>query len=57
MLAGRAAGKMRTGLHVAGNGAPVTKIGLTVQQLLGVPLGSWGTQSMQATDAIGELLA
>lgn len=57
MLAGRAGGKMRSGLHVAGNGAPVTRIGLTVQQVLGVPLGNWGTQSMQANDGIGELIA
>ena len=57
MLAGRAGGKIRSGLHVNGNGNPVTQVGLTVQQVMGVPVDGWGTQSMRATSAISEIQA
>jgi hypothetical protein len=57
MLAGRAGGAVKTGMHVPGNGAPVTRIGLTVQKAMGVPVDGWGTQSMRATEPLSELLA
>jgi hypothetical protein len=57
VLAGRAGGRLRTGLHLAGNGDPVSRVGLTLQQLLGVPVERWGTRSMETTRPLGEILA
>jgi hypothetical protein len=57
MLAGRAGGRMKTGIHVRSSGEAVTKIGLTVQQAMGLSVDTWGTQSMQARKPISELMA
>lgn len=57
MIAGRAGGRLRSGLHLAGNGEPVTRIGLTVQQVMGVPVSDWGTRSLQVSRPLGALLA
>src|SRR5205085_3571282 len=46
-LAGRAGGKIKTGLHVVGHGDPITRIGFTIMRALGVPLEKWGTNSLQ----------
>ena len=56
MLAGRAGGRIKTGLHIAGNGEPVTRVGLTIQQIMGVPVDRWGTGAMQTSKALSELL-
>ena len=57
ITAGKANGRMKTGIHVAAKGDPVTRIGLTVQQALGVPIGSWGTDSNQTSNTITEVMA
>ena len=57
MIAGKAGGKIKPGIHVKGNGDPLTRIGLTCQQVMGVPVDRWGTQSMQTAKPIGEILA
>jgi hypothetical protein len=57
LIAGGAGGKIKTGQHVAGNGDPVTRVGLTVQQVMGVPMSSWGAGSMQTSKNIPELMA
>lgn len=57
MIAGRAGGLLQPGVHVRGNGEPVTRIGLTVQQLMGLPIEEFGTRSMQVNQPIGEILA
>lgn len=57
MIAGRAGGRLRPGLHVRGNGDPVTRIGLTVQQVMGLSVASWGTRSLEATQPVGAILA
>ena len=57
MTAGRLNGKVKTGLHVDGKREAATRLGLTVQRLMGVPVGSWGTGSMAATKEISEILA
>lgn len=54
---GRAGGRIRTGLHVAGNGAPISRVGLTVMQVMGVPISEWGTRSLRTADAITDILA
>lgn len=57
MLAGRAGGKVRNGIHIASQGDPVSRVGLTVQQVMGAPLGSWGEGSMQTARPVTEILA
>jgi len=56
LIAGRAGGKIKTGIHIAGNGDPVTRVGLTVQQAMGVPMNEWGAGSMQTSKSISELM-
>ena len=56
MLAGRAGGKVKSGIHVAGSGGAVTRVGITVQQVMGVAADGWGTQSMHSTRPLTELL-
>jgi hypothetical protein len=55
--AGGANGRMKTGIHYAGAGDPTTRVGLTVQQALGLPVNSWGTDSMATSKTITEVLA
>jgi hypothetical protein len=57
MTAGRLGGKVKTGLHVDGKREAATRLGFTVQRVMGVPVGSWGTGSMTATHEISEILA
>ncbi len=54
--AGRAGGKLKTGIHVAGGGQPGTRLGFTVQRLMGVEMTSWGVGANKATQEIGEIL-
>ena len=56
MLAGRAGGRVRTGLHVDGAGTSVSRVGLTLQQVMGVPVGAWGIGSLQTNKVLSELL-
>ena len=56
MLLGKAGGRIRTGLHIDGNGDPISRIGLTVQQIMGVPADRWGSGSMQTSKSISEIL-
>jgi hypothetical protein len=55
-LCGGAGGKIKTGIHIKADGEPVTRVGLTVQQALGVPVDSWGTMSLNTSKPIGELM-
>ena len=57
MIAGGAGGRIRTGFHMAGRADPVTRIGLTVQQALGLQVEKWGTRSMETNRTISELIA
>ena len=57
LTAGGAGGRMKTGIHYAANGDPVTRVGLTIQQALGVAASSWGTESNQTSKTITEVLA
>jgi len=56
MLAGRAGGRIKTGIHVAGNGEPVSRVGLTLQQIMGLPIDRWGMGAMQTAKPVGEIL-
>ncbi len=58
MTVGGAAGRMKTGIHfAAGKGDPVSRVGLTIQQALGVPVSVWGTGSNQTSKTITEVMA
>jgi hypothetical protein len=57
ITAGGAGGRMKTGIHVVSKGEPATRVGLTIQQALGVPVNSWGTDSMQTSKTITEVMA
>jgi hypothetical protein len=57
MTAGSGGGRIRTGVHIVGEGSPVTRVGLTLQQVMGVPVDKWGDKSLETSKSIGELLA
>ena len=54
--AGRAGGKMKGGVHVAGATTPGARVGYTIQKVLGIDIDSWGTQSNTTSKEIGEVL-
>ena len=56
MTAGKAGGRIKTGIHVSMIGDPVTRAGFTMLQAMGVPLDQWGVGSMQTSKAITEIL-
>jgi len=57
MVAGNAGGRVRTGFHLAGNADPISRIGLTVQQAMGLQVDRWGTLAMDTNRTVSELLA
>jgi hypothetical protein len=56
MLAGSGGGRFRTGLHLRGNGEPITRVGLTLQNAFGVPAARWGTGSLEVNQPVSEIL-
>jgi hypothetical protein len=56
MLIGKAGGRLKTGNHILGNGAPVTAVGLTAQQVMGLPVSTWGARSLQTSKPISEIM-
>jgi len=56
MTIGKAGGRIKTGLHIAGNGDPISRIGLTVQQIMGLPVDKWGARSLMTSKPISEIL-
>jgi len=57
MTFGSGNGRVKTGIHVIAQGEPVTRVGLTCQQVMGVPVSSWGTDSNQTSKTITEIVA
>jgi hypothetical protein len=57
LTAGGANGRIKTGMHIQAKGDPVTRVGLTMQQALGVPVDNWGTLSLNTNKAFGEIIA
>jgi len=57
MSIGSGSGRLNTGLHVNAVGDPVTRVGLTMQQAMGVPIGTWGTLSNETSKTITEVIA
>ena len=56
-LAGGAGGRVKTGQYIPLRGQTATRVGLTVQQVMGVPIGSWGTGANEVSAPIGEIVA
>ena len=54
---GNANGRLRTGMHISCPGDPSTRVGLTLQQALGVPVESWGALSNATSKTLTEILA
>jgi hypothetical protein len=57
LLAGNAGGKHKAGQHIRGAGDPVTRVSLTAMQLVGAPVGEFGTNTMKTSRPIGEVMA
>jgi len=56
MLVGGANGRMKGGNHIEGRGDPVSRVGLTIQQALGMPAANWGKFSLNTNKPISEIL-
>ena len=56
MTAGSGGGRIKTGIYVDGAGTPVSRVGLTLQQAMGVSVDKWGAKSMETSKAIGEIV-
>ncbi len=57
LTAGSANGLLKTGLHIDGAGEPGTRVGYTLQRLMGVPITDWGYKSLRTSLEISEILA
>jgi hypothetical protein len=57
MTFGSAGGRIKTGMHLSLVGDPATRVGLTMMQLMGVPVSTWGQQSNQTSKTITEIMA
>ncbi len=57
MVAGSGSGRLQPGIHMRGNGEPISRIGLTMQQVMGVQVSEWGTGSHQTSQPVMEILA
>jgi hypothetical protein len=56
MTAGRAGGKVKTGLHVDAGSTTVGRIGYTVQRAMGLDINGWGARSNNTSKELGEIL-
>jgi hypothetical protein len=56
-LAGRAGGRHKAGQHIATRGESVTRVSLTAMQLVGAPVGEFGSGTMKTARPITEVMA
>jgi hypothetical protein len=56
-LAGGAGGRHKAGQHIHVTGESVTRVSLTAQQLVGAPVGEFGSGSMKTARPISEVVA
>ena len=54
---GGANGLLKTGLHIDGGGDVATRLGYTVQRLMGLSIGEWGAGSLRTSRVVSEILA
>jgi hypothetical protein len=55
--AGRAQGRVRTGLHIPGANTAGTRVGYTAMRVMGLDMPAWGDKSNHTSREIGEMLA
>ncbi|MCB2108216.1 MAG: DUF1552 domain-containing protein [Rhodobacteraceae bacterium] len=55
-LAGKAGGRMKTGVHVVGGGDPITRVGFTAMKIMDVPIRGWGAKSLQTSKPLTEIM-
>jgi hypothetical protein len=55
IVAGTAGGKWKAGQHINGKGDTTSRVGLTLQQTMGLPVGQWGTGANATSRPIGEV--
>ena len=56
MLAGTAGGRIKNGLHVRGAGETTARVGLTLQQVMGLNVAKWGFKANETARPISEIL-
>ena len=56
MTIGSGGNRVKTGMHINGNGEPLSRIGFTVQQALGIQVDKWGAGGMQTSKPLSEIL-
>jgi len=56
MTFGAGGGRVKTGLHVVGNGDPVTRVAFTAMRAMGVPINRWGTRALETSRPISDVL-
>ena len=54
--AGRAGGRVRSGLHIDAGGTTCARLGYTALRVMGVDTPSWGTKSNNTSKEFGEIL-
>ena len=57
LFAGGAGGRHKAGQHVASKGDSVTRLSLTAQQIVGVPVGEFGEGAMRTSNPIHQVMA
>lgn len=57
LFAGGANGRHRAGQHIATKGESVTRLSLTAQQLVGLPVGEFGQGAMRTVRPVSEVMA
>lgn len=57
LLAGGASGRLKTGIHCAGVSSTVARVGLTIQQAMGLSIDRWGTDSNMTNKPLSEIVA
>ena len=56
MTAGKAGGRLKTGMHIAGNGEAMSRVGLTMQQVMGLSADKWGSGGMLTSKPLSEVM-
>ena len=56
MTAGRAGGRLRSGVHVDGRSAVATQVGLTLMHAMGIEKHQWGVGSMRTVKVVDGIL-
>ncbi len=57
ITAGGAGGRVKTGIHIHAPGDTMARVGLTIQQSLGIPVHSWGKDGNETSKPFSELFA